>query len=163
MIIDRAVRLSILYSITRFIFPEAQSRRVACCFTIVFVLLWLGVVVQKAYHCGSNLTWYPVRSCSMPRWMDIYEFGCESFCVLLEPMDDDTCAPADLISDIILVSLPLRMLWNIKLPERGQRRMILCIFSSSIVVSLVSFVRAIFRFMQVGMLIITASEFQVRT
>ena len=48
---------------------------------------------------------------------------------------------ADCISDAALVILPLKLLWRVKLPRR-QRRMILCLFSSSAVISVFSLFHA---------------------
>ncbi|KAH7930235.1 hypothetical protein BV22DRAFT_83589 [Leucogyrophana mollusca] len=141
-----AVRLSVLFSITRLIYPDNVSRFVAYVITTLFVLLWGGVVGSKAYWCGSNLSWYtrPSRSCSMPRSLDVYELS------------------TDVISDAILVVLPLRILWSVKLPEDSQRRIILSIFSSSVVVTFTSIFRAVCRVMHLTDLTITASDFQVR-
>jgi len=48
----------------------------------------------------------------------------------------------DCISDAILVILPLKILWRVKLPRR-QRRMILTVFASSAIVSIFSLVHGI--------------------
>ncbi|KAH7922123.1 hypothetical protein BV22DRAFT_1095167 [Leucogyrophana mollusca] len=140
-----AVRMSVLCSITRLIHPATTSRLISLSVTALFTLLWGGIVVWKAVRCGSNRDWYhsSSRSCPMPRSNDIYELS------------------TDVVSDTILVVLPLRMLWDVKLPTKHQRRMILCIFSSSIIVSLTSLFRAIYRLTHKGSLTITTSNFEV--
>ncbi|KAH7905616.1 hypothetical protein BJ138DRAFT_742414 [Hygrophoropsis aurantiaca] len=140
-----AVRMSILYSITRLLSPTKTNHCISIGVTVLFASLWGGIVGWKAYHCGSNLNWYSVssHSCSMPRSNDIYELA------------------TDIISDAILVILPLHMLWNIKLPKNEQRRMILCIFSASIGVSFTSIFRAIYRLSRHSSQAVTASNFEV--
>lgn len=50
---------------------------------------------------------------------------------------------ADVVSDIILVALPLCLLWGVRLPSK-QRIMVLSIFSTSILVSVVSVVHTLY-------------------
>ncbi|GLB35640.1 hypothetical protein LshimejAT787_0212050 [Lyophyllum shimeji] len=54
----------------------------------------------------------------------------------------------DFLADTCLVTIPLRMLWRVKLPKT-QRRLILSIFASSFVTSLLSIVFVIFVFLRV--------------
>ncbi|KAH7906981.1 hypothetical protein BJ138DRAFT_1161271 [Hygrophoropsis aurantiaca] len=140
-----AVRLSVLYSIIRLIYPVELSIRIANVSSALFTLLWAGVVGSKAYWCGSNIAWYKAAtlSCSMPRGLDIYEL----------------CT--DVVSDTILVGLSLRILWNIKLPGVGQRRMVLCVFSSSMIVTLTSLLRAAARLLHMTSLTVIASDFEM--
>ncbi|KAH7922114.1 hypothetical protein BV22DRAFT_1017927 [Leucogyrophana mollusca] len=141
-----AVRMSVLYSVTRLVHPLKSSRRITRAVTFLFVLLWSGVVFWKAGLCGSNLSWYdsPTHSCSnlMPHSMAYSEFA------------------TDVISDAILIALPFRMLWEVKLPENRQRKMILAIFSSSIIVTLASLFRAVCRLMRLTSLTVTATDFE---
>ncbi|KAH7915179.1 hypothetical protein BJ138DRAFT_172412 [Hygrophoropsis aurantiaca] len=140
-----AVRMSLLFSVARLIYPEKNARRILMGGSIVFALLWGSIIFERAYICGSDLSWYnsPSRSCTLPASMDIYELV------------------ADVISDTILVILPLRLLWHIKLPTKSQRRMILCIFSSTIIISLASLFRAVNRLSRANFLVLTASELEV--
>ncbi|KAH7929008.1 hypothetical protein BV22DRAFT_160948 [Leucogyrophana mollusca] len=139
-----AVRMSILYSITRLIPSSTSSSRIALGFSAFFVLLWALLVMQKAYKC-SNVCWYnsPSITCQLPHSMYIYELA------------------TDVVSDMILVALPFRMLWNINLPEKIQRRLILSVFSTSIVVSFASIFRAVCRVMELHSLVQAASECEV--
>ncbi|KAG6331789.1 hypothetical protein ID866_7302 [Astraeus odoratus] len=52
----------------------------------------------------------------------------------------------DFFADAILVGLPVRLLWGIRLPRR-QRRMVLLIFSSSIIVTLAAIFRSTLQIM----------------
>ncbi|KAH7914151.1 hypothetical protein BJ138DRAFT_1144497 [Hygrophoropsis aurantiaca] len=124
-----AVRMSILYSITRLIHPSRTSHRITLAVSTIFGLLWAGLLIWKTYICGHDLYWYnlPTIACPFTHASDIYQLI------------------SDIVSDTILVGLSWRILWNIKLPEKRQRRMILLIFSSSILVSFVSLFRAICR------------------
>ena len=62
-------------------------------------------------------------------------------------MDDCSCSrllvAADFVADILLVVLPSLLLWNTFLP-RQQRRLILILFSASILTLIVSCVHAVF-------------------
>ncbi|KAH7907009.1 hypothetical protein BJ138DRAFT_1161198 [Hygrophoropsis aurantiaca] len=140
-----AVRMSVLYSTIRLISSAKTSRWIAISVTSLFALLWGGIVGWKVYYCAPNLEWYdsPSHTCFMPRSNVFYELA------------------TDVISDAILVALPLRMLWNIKLPQKQQRKMILCIFSSSMVVSFVSIFRAISRLSRRPSNTLPASNFEV--
>ncbi|KAH7902905.1 hypothetical protein BJ138DRAFT_1021382, partial [Hygrophoropsis aurantiaca] len=137
--------LSLLFSVAWLIYPEQNARRILLGVSPVFALLWGGIIIERAYICGPDLSWYnsPSGACTLPASMDIYELV------------------TDVISDTILVILPLRLLWHIKLPTKSQRRMILYIFSSTIVISLVSLFRAISRLSHANYLVLTASELEV--
>ncbi|KAH7926726.1 hypothetical protein BV22DRAFT_1032592 [Leucogyrophana mollusca] len=138
------VRMSILYSVTRLIHPS-KSRRISTSVSIIFALLWSGLMIWKAYICGHDLYWYnlAIISCPFTHASDIYQLA------------------TDVISDAILVILPLRMLWNVKLPVKRQRRMVLSIFSSSILVSFVSLFRAICRLLNKSLLAFITGEIEV--
>lgn len=49
----------------------------------------------------------------------------------------------DFIADGILVGIPLRLLWSVKLPH-NMRKLLFSIFSASILVTVVSVVHAVF-------------------
>ncbi|KAH7924088.1 hypothetical protein BV22DRAFT_1166654, partial [Leucogyrophana mollusca] len=129
-----AVRMSILFSITRLIHPSKTSRQIAFSVSALFVLLASGLVAWKIYNCAYDLSWEKVHfaGCPFPSPMAIYQLS------------------TDVISDSILVALPLNMLWNIKLPQKRQRKMILSIFSTSIVISFISISRAVCRLLRLS-------------
>ncbi|EGO29462.1 hypothetical protein SERLADRAFT_365484 [Serpula lacrymans var. lacrymans S7.9] len=89
--------------------------------------MWMGIVVAKIYVCARDTWWHNdiIIQCPLPIPVAIAEL----------------CT--DMTADAILVALPLRLLWRVKLPQ-NQRIMILSIFSSSILTSVVSVVHTAF-------------------
>ncbi|KAG8216326.1 hypothetical protein J3R82DRAFT_6397 [Butyriboletus roseoflavus] len=83
--------------------------------------MWAYVCTCKVVVCSMDKSWYDalVIRCPMPTWLALSE----------------VCT--DALSDAILVALPLRLLWRVKLPL-DQRIMVLSVFSTSILVSAVS-------------------------
>ena len=71
-----------------------------------------------------------------------------------------TCL-ADCISDAILIALPVRLLWGMNLPTK-RRRMIIAIFSSSIIVTTASIFRAVSQMMSLTSLVGVATDLEVR-
>ncbi|THH18191.1 hypothetical protein EW146_g2738 [Bondarzewia mesenterica] len=122
-----AARLSIILSIIRVMPPMVLIHRVARWFTFFFVLLWAALIIQKVVHCTSDLSWEQKEEpqCHLGHAIGITELT------------------ADFVSDVILVALPLRLLWNLSLPTR-QRRLLFTLFSASMVITLVSVVHAVF-------------------
>ncbi|KAG6329467.1 hypothetical protein ID866_9623 [Astraeus odoratus] len=66
----------------------------------------------------------------------------------------------DFLSDAILIGLPLRLLWRIKLPKR-QRRMILTIFASGIVVTFASCFRGSFQILNMSFLVMVGMDAEI--
>jgi len=125
-----AVRMSILYSIIRIIPQCSSTRTVARIVGIFFVLFWATSIILKASTCKlihtAKLGGIPPLKCTLVGLLAIYQMT------------------SDLISDAILVILPLKLLWRVKLPRR-QRRMILTLFTSSAVVSIFSLAHSTFQ------------------
>ena len=128
--------MSVLFSIIRII-PGKP-----CLLTFTYgcvaycVVCWVTLVVMKAVQCASNTSWHHPPSgapfCLIKTPIAVFQFT--SKLVLCAYIHTHRCDPADCVAISILVVLPLRLLWGIKLPK-CQRRMILCIFSSSIVLA----------------------------
>ncbi|KAH7915178.1 hypothetical protein BJ138DRAFT_172397 [Hygrophoropsis aurantiaca] len=138
------VRMSLLCSVVRLIYPANDARRILLRVSLVFALFSTGVIIGQTYVCASSHNWHgPYHGCMAPPSVVAYEFI------------------TDVISDTTLVVLPLRLLWHIHLPTKLQRRMILSIFSSTIIISLISLVRAISRMMTLASLVLTASDLEV--
>ncbi|KIJ60783.1 hypothetical protein HYDPIDRAFT_116844 [Hydnomerulius pinastri MD-312] len=138
------VRISIALSITRIIYPTRRLRFAMHFFTALLGVMWAGLVTQKAFKCASNLDWYKLKypHCTVTRAISIYE------------------VTADFVADTILVAFPLRLLWKVRLPK-NQRRMILSIFSSSIIVSIVSIFHAVCQTMYITALISVALDVEI--
>ncbi|KAH7925030.1 hypothetical protein BV22DRAFT_1129308 [Leucogyrophana mollusca] len=114
-------RLSIVFSVIRIVPPSRVIRSISFLVAILFVLMWILVLTVKVYSCAHNTSWYSrgIIQCPIPTDVAIIEI----------------CT--DVVADAVLVGLPLRLLWRVKLPK-NQRIMILAIFSSSILTSVVS-------------------------
>ncbi|KAF8548103.1 hypothetical protein OG21DRAFT_1526702 [Imleria badia] len=112
-----SARMSVLFSIIRITHGSPRLRRFTYACVALFAASWVILMIEKVWQCTANPSWHrttPVSSkpyCVVEPKIAIFEF---------------------VIS--ILVALPLRMLWRVKLPRR-HRRMILCIFASSVVLA----------------------------
>lgn len=122
-----AVRQSILFSIVRIVYATQHLRRLMFCLAGLFLCLWAGLVAQKAWHYGHNTSWYQTTG--------------KVHILMTQPMIMFELI-TDCLSDTILIILPLRLLWSLRLPKR-QKRMILAIFSSSIIVTIISIFRGV--------------------
>ncbi|KAI6143148.1 hypothetical protein EDD17DRAFT_210557 [Pisolithus thermaeus] len=113
-------RLSILSSFIRIV-PPSHSHTAALAAAAVFVVMWLYVMLGKVIPCAVDRSWYSLTfiQCPIPEWVAISEVITDS------------------LADLILVCLPLRLLWRLRVPS-DQRTMILAVFSSSILTSIVS-------------------------
>ena len=60
----------------------------------------------------------------------------------------------------ILIALPLRMLWKVKLPPR-QRRMILCIFASSVVLAFAAIFHIVGHVLNITILMVAGIDSEV--
>ncbi|KAF9222194.1 hypothetical protein BS17DRAFT_195221 [Gyrodon lividus] len=109
-------RMSIVFSVIRLAPPSNPMRAIAWGVAILFFLLWALVAASTAYTCSSDTSWYetPGVECRIGMPIAIIEFT------------------TDLVSDIILVAIPVRMLWHDQLP-RNERILILSIFSMSLI------------------------------
>ncbi|KAG2358843.1 hypothetical protein BDR07DRAFT_1452565 [Suillus spraguei] len=125
-----SARMSILFAIARVARPTQRLYRLSICFAILFTLVWGGFIAQKARHVKSSSDWYqlPCPSCRGNHSMAAYQLVAKS------------------VADTIMLVFSFRLLWNINLPPR-QRRMILAIFSSSIIMIMFSLFRAIAHFL----------------
>ncbi|KAF8837160.1 hypothetical protein BDN67DRAFT_909734, partial [Paxillus ammoniavirescens] len=115
------VRLSVLFSITRVISESSRLRKFTHVCAAFFAACWVILIIEKIVQCVDP-SWHavPISSgkpfCQVKPRIYIFEFS------------------TDCVAVLILVVLPLRMLWKVRLPRR-QRRMILSIFASSIVIA----------------------------
>lgn len=122
-----SARISILLSIVRLVPPMMTMRRFTLLLLLVFPLITVGLLVQKIYHCASNLAWYhaPGLQCHLGRDVAIAEL----------------CT--DVFADGTLVLIPLRLLWGVRLP-RKQRQLLFTVFCTSLVTTIVSIPHAIY-------------------
>ncbi|KAG1748951.1 uncharacterized protein EDB91DRAFT_824889 [Suillus paluster] len=142
-----AVRESILFSIVRIVYATQHLRRLILGLGVLFLCLWAGLVAQRAWQYGHNTSWYNTATTGK-----VHAYMSRP-AVTFELI-------VDCLSDAILIVLPLRLLWSLKLPKR-QRRMILAIFSSGIVVTIVSIFRGICQIARYGTVLSSATSFQI--
>ncbi|KAF8129505.1 hypothetical protein EV363DRAFT_1399840 [Boletus edulis] len=141
-------RMSLLYSTIRVISPSSVLRKLTRVMTVVFFLFWATVIVLKTCWCVHNTkamltlgSEYLV--CNLPKVV-----------IVFQPI-------TNCVSDAVLVYLSLKLLWRAKLPRR-RHRMILTLFSSSILISMSSLSHAICQLMvsfEKGMYITFEIEF----
>ncbi|KAG1736770.1 hypothetical protein EDB19DRAFT_1895986 [Suillus lakei] len=139
-----AVRQSILFSIVRIVYATQHLRRLILGLATLFLGLWAGLVAQKAWQYGHDTSWYQTTG-------KVHAFMSRPM-VAFELM-------TDCLSDTILILLPLRVLWSLKLPKR-QKRMIFAIFSSSIIVTIISIFRGVCQIAKYTTVLGTATDFQ---
>ncbi|KAF9233062.1 hypothetical protein BU15DRAFT_66921 [Melanogaster broomeanus] len=118
-----AGRMSILFSIIRIIHGSPRLKNLTYLSAVFFVACSVILIVEKAGQCATNRSWEQVLVssenlfCRVNAQTSVFQFTTDGIAVLM------------------LVVLPLCMLWKVKLPRR-QRRMILSIFASSIVMAI---------------------------
>ncbi|EGO21195.1 hypothetical protein SERLADRAFT_476072, partial [Serpula lacrymans var. lacrymans S7.9] len=120
-------RMSIMVSIVRLAPPALRIRYLALCSSVLFALMWVALLVQKLYLCGHNIDWYDssTAQCRLASSVAILQ------------------VVTDVVSDALLVALPIRLLRNVNLPK-NQRKLILSVFSSSVLITLVCVIHIIF-------------------
>lgn len=126
----QSVRQSILFSVARIFWSVRSLRLTVIAIALVFLVLYGALVTQKAWQYGHNLDWYhrPDKNGRVHAY-------------LTHPMIIFELI-TDCVSDAIIVSLVLHLLWGIKLPAT-ERIMILAALSTSIIVTIVSVFRAV--------------------
>ncbi|KAI9573116.1 hypothetical protein HD554DRAFT_2059157 [Boletus coccyginus] len=132
-----AARTSLLYSIIRVIFisPSTVLRKFTHVMTALFFMFWAIIIALKTRRCVNNTE--PILSLGSVR----------PTCALQE-VETLFEVITDCVSDVALIVLGLKLLWKVKLPRR-QRRMILCVSSSSAILSMFSLLHATCRLIPV--------------
>ncbi|KAI0313400.1 hypothetical protein OF83DRAFT_537700 [Amylostereum chailletii] len=120
-----SARLSILFSILR-IDPDQHWRRRLKFIAALFVAALLFFLAQLLWVCERQPHWKDRPSPQCPLTMDV------AICQLV----------SDVIADLLLITLPLRLIRSIR--ETALRRRLIVIFSTSIVTTIVSLVHASF-------------------
>lgn len=128
--INWSARMSILFAIARVARHTQRLYHLSIGFAILFTLAWGGVIAQKARHVRLSSDWYqlPCPSCRGNHLMAACQLVAKS------------------VADTIMLVFSFRLFWNVNLPPR-QRRMILAIFSSNIIMIMFSLFRAIAHFL----------------
>ncbi|KAF8806684.1 hypothetical protein BYT27DRAFT_6636398 [Phlegmacium glaucopus] len=113
------VRVSLALTLARIFPPRHRARQYSIGFAISFVIAYIGSLAFIMVTCRSATAWYRIRLEYCLKTKNGMYPGNVSILIL------------DALSDILLISLPLYVLWHIKLPI-SQRRLILSLFSSSV-------------------------------
>ncbi|KAH0834838.1 hypothetical protein J3R83DRAFT_10458 [Lanmaoa asiatica] len=114
-------RLSMIAAIIRITNPHAHIRRISYAIAIAFGLMWMAVLAQKLYNCGTTLS-------AMSHGVAISQLI------------------TDVISDVLLVVTPIFFLKGMKI-SRGQRVLLISSFASSIGITIVSIAHSIILFL----------------
>lgn len=156
--------MSILFSVARLVHPTERMRRIVTGLAVFFSLICLIFIAIKLWWYVRDLSWlkqtafYTLPSPWLPYSIYIYEL-CSEYARRSSDVELKLHL-ADCISDTILIILPVRLLWSMRLPTK-QRRMIIAIFSSSIIVTMVSVLRAVSQIMCLSSLVGLATDFEV--
>ncbi|KAG6328715.1 hypothetical protein ID866_10374 [Astraeus odoratus] len=142
------VRLSILLSVTRIVYPTGMLRHLMSALSWIFFLIFISFMSVKLWWYAHDLSWMANTIFYGRAFLPL------SHTLIIFQITTDFCA------DAILVGLPVRLLWSIRLPRR-QRRMILSVFSSIIIVTLASTFRAILQIMNGRSLVEIAINIEV--
>ncbi|KAF5392643.1 hypothetical protein D9757_001008 [Collybiopsis confluens] len=113
-------RMSLILSTVRLIPTIFSLRRISEWAFVCLLLMCISFLVAKLCFCASNLTWY-----NLP----------DPVC----PLNDNrnlaiTELTASLVTDAILIALPLQLLYRVSLPKRKQR-MLLLMFTANMATS----------------------------
>jgi len=124
-----SARLSLIFSLVRLSSGAARLRQVSLYAAAVFGAIFVGLLCQKVYVCGHDLSWEKDPA---------LDFQCTL---------GDSIAIAQVVtdfsSDVALVAIPVFLLREVNSPK-DQRILILSAFSTSILTSLISVVHVIF-------------------
>ncbi|KAF8806687.1 hypothetical protein BYT27DRAFT_7242893 [Phlegmacium glaucopus] len=112
-------RVALALTLTRIFPPGRRTRQYTLGLAIGFVGTYLGCMIFLMITCRSPQSRYHIRVEYCKTTKNGGFVGSYEFLIL------------DSLSDILLIASPVYMLWRVKLPK-SQRRIILSLFSSSI-------------------------------
>ncbi|KDR69255.1 hypothetical protein GALMADRAFT_256089 [Galerina marginata CBS 339.88] len=119
-------RVALALSLAR-IFPAKHQARVWSFILVAFLIIsFIGTVLVNAL------------SCNYPSWLLIFYEGTD--CAIVKggfPLPPVLTISDSIVSDVLLVGLPLAFFWGVKLPQT-ERRLILAVFCGSILTLIVA-------------------------
>ncbi|KAE9406563.1 hypothetical protein BT96DRAFT_221598 [Gymnopus androsaceus JB14] len=120
-------RISLMLSIIRLIPPLFTLRRISEWAVVSFSLICVGILTPKIYVCASYQSWRDMldSQCNLRLKLAIGELI------------------TDLVADITLVVIPIRLLGYVNLPK-DKWRMLIVIFGASLLTSAMSVVHSVF-------------------
>ncbi|KAE9387776.1 hypothetical protein BT96DRAFT_457237 [Gymnopus androsaceus JB14] len=122
-----SARISLMLSTIRLIPPLFTLRRISEWAAVSFFLICLGILTPKIYICASDRSWYDTPNPRCPLGLKI---------AIGELI-------TDLVGDITLVVIPIRLLGYVNLPK-DKRRMLLVIFGANLLTSATSVLHSVF-------------------
>ncbi|KAJ7364587.1 hypothetical protein DFH08DRAFT_274963 [Mycena albidolilacea] len=122
-----ASRMSVIFSIIRLIPHQFLLRKITTGVAAVFAVFWLGLMIQVAHVCGKDKSWYKMTKpqCRLDHGVAVLELS------------------TDVFADLALAIIPIILIRNTMLPS-SQRKMLVVIFTASLLTTLVSIVHAVF-------------------
>ncbi|KAJ8592508.1 hypothetical protein M405DRAFT_46247 [Rhizopogon salebrosus TDB-379] len=123
-------RLSIIFSIIRLSSHIRRIKRIAIWTAVAFGICCVALLTQKSILCAQEKSWSYLQSQRLNCGLGKLSIGIPQLV-------------ADFLSDIALVVLPIFLLRGVRL-SREHRILIVLVFSSSIVTSLISVVHVVF-------------------
>ncbi|KAI5996021.1 hypothetical protein F5J12DRAFT_364015 [Pisolithus orientalis] len=142
------VRHSTILSVARIIYPSMTLRRMVLGIGLGFFLLFITFMAAKLWFYFHDLSWmndtlfYGNPLLPLSTKLVIFELT------------------IDFLADAILIALPIKLLWSVKLPTR-QRRMILLIFASGIMVTLAAICHTTCQLLGLHSIVILAMDVEV--
>ncbi|KAE9408413.1 hypothetical protein BT96DRAFT_970719 [Gymnopus androsaceus JB14] len=123
-------RISLMFSKIRLIPLFFTLRRISEWAAVSFFLACLGILAPKIYICASDRSWYhmPIPRCK----------------VGLNPNIAIGELITDVLADITLVVIPIRLLGHVNDLAKDKRRMLFIIFGASLLTSAISIIRVVF-------------------
>ncbi|KAI5988387.1 hypothetical protein EDD15DRAFT_1382664 [Pisolithus albus] len=142
------VRLSTLFSVARIIYPSLTLRGMVLGIALMFFLLFISFMAAKLWYYCRGLSWTNnslfFGSALLPLRTNLVIFE----------------LTIDFIADAVLIVLPIKLLWSVKLPTR-QRRMILLVFASGITVTIAAVCRAICQLLDLNLIVPLVMDVEV--
>ncbi|EPQ60159.1 hypothetical protein GLOTRDRAFT_21993, partial [Gloeophyllum trabeum ATCC 11539] len=122
-----AARMSQLFSVIRIIPAIMKMRKVAYALAGLFGAMWVALLIQKVVICRRDTSWYHMAKpqCHLGHAVASTELT------------------TDFISDTMLVVVPLKLLWGLSM-EHTHLKLLIAIFSASILTTIVSAIHAYF-------------------
>ncbi|KAI5995187.1 hypothetical protein EDD15DRAFT_2366104 [Pisolithus albus] len=142
------VRLSTLFSVARIIYPSLTLRGMVLGIALMFFVVFISFMTAKLWYYCRDLSWTN----------NSLFFG-----NALLPLSTNLVIfelTIDFIADAVLIVLPIKLLWSVKLPTR-QRRMILLVFASGIMVTIAAVCRAICQLLDLDLIVPLVMDVEV--
>lgn len=172
----RSTRISLALSIARVFPPRDRRRNITIGMACVFGMAGLGIIIPANVFCSRPSSWMapPATQCRLAQKVGI-PMLCGTWSATPPPINEQpaACVPDDrlhaarITADLLLVAIPLRMLWRVRLPQQ-QRRLVLAGFTASTLSTLATVVSSVFQFSPISrgrprmVLIIMTGNLEVR-